>query len=260
MPTPIRTAKEQFDRQAAHYNAQWNAWTEASLHWLLTHAACQPTDEVLDVATGTGFTALAFAPYVQSVVGLDVSEGMLAQARRKQAELGLANVRWQEGAAEALPFPDGAFSLVTCRIAPHHFDSVPRFLAEVARVLRPGGRLLLADTTVPDDDPATAAWQNRVEALRDPSHRRNLPPREWRQQLEAAGLRVAEMAAPGGEVPMRLGEWLEKAGCQPEQAAEVRTAFAAASPTAKAAFQIQPLADDDFTFVWQRLVVKATKA
>ncbi|GAA3999448.1 class I SAM-dependent methyltransferase [Hymenobacter fastidiosus] len=255
----MTTAKEQFDRQARHYNAQWNTWTEASLHWLLTHANCQPTDEVLDVATGTGFTALAFAPRVRSVVGLDVSTGMLAQARQHQAEAGLANITWQEGAAEALPFADDTFSMVTCRIAPHHFESVPRFLAEVARVLRPGGRFLLADTTVPDNDPATAAWQNRVEALRDPSHRRNLAPQQWRQAIETAGLDVAEIGVPGPEATMQLNDWLTRAGCPAEQAAAVRTAFATAPEAARSAFRIQPLANEGYAFCWQRLVARATK-
>ncbi|GAA3949385.1 class I SAM-dependent methyltransferase [Hymenobacter algoricola] len=256
----MTTAKEQFDRQASHYNAQWNAWTESSLQWLLTHAAAQPADDVLDVATGTGFTALAFAPLVRTVVGLDVSTGMLARARQHQAALGLTNVSWQEGAAEALPFAAGTFSLVSCRIAPHHFESVPQFLAEVTRVLRPGGRFVLADTTVPDHDPATADWQNGVEALRDPSHRRNLAPRQWRQALTTAGLTVAALDVPGGEVPMQLHDWLEKAGTAPEPAAAVRAAFAQAPAAARAAFQIQALPADDYTFIWQRLVALATRS
>ncbi len=149
---PARSAKDQFDRQAAHYNAQWNTWTENTLRWMLDHAACRPDDTVLDVATGTGFTALAFAPHVASVVGLDVSEGMLRQAQAYQQAQGIGNVSWQEGAAEALPFADTAFSLVTCRVAPHHFLSIPQFLSEVRRVLQPGGRFVLADTCVPDND------------------------------------------------------------------------------------------------------------
>jgi ubiquinone/menaquinone biosynthesis C-methylase UbiE len=256
---PPSSAKEQFDRQATHYNAQWNSWTAASLEWLLTQAQCQPTDTVLDVATGTGFTALAFAPHVQSVVGLDVSPGMLAQARQHQAARGVANVSWREGAAEALPFEAESFSVVTCRIAPHHFQSVPAFLAEVARVLTPGGQFLLADTTIPDDDPAVGQWQNRLEALRDPSHARNLPPREWQQALMDAGLTVAAMTQEGSDTPMSLNDWLEKAGCVGEAAVAVRQAFAEAPAAAVKAFQIRQTAPDDYTFVWQRLVAKAEK-
>src|SRR6478672_3361744 len=90
----MTSAKEQFDRQAAHYNTQWNTWSEALLRWLLEHADAQPSDNVLDVATGTGFTALAFAPHVQSVIGLDVSTGMLAEAQKRQQEQDITNVTW----------------------------------------------------------------------------------------------------------------------------------------------------------------------
>jgi ubiquinone/menaquinone biosynthesis C-methylase UbiE len=256
---PPISAKEQFDRQASHYNAQWNSWTASSLDWLLTQAQCQPTDTVLDVATGTGFTALAFAPHVQSVVGLDVSPGMLAQARQNQVARGIANVSWREGTAEALPFEAESFSVVTCRIAPHHFQSVPTFLTEVERVLTPGGQFLLADTTIPNDDPAIGQWQNRVEGLRDPSHARNLVPKEWQQALTDAGLTIRAMAMAGGSTPMSLNEWLEKAGCVGEAATAVRQAFAEAPAAAVKAFQIQQPAPNDYTFMWQRLVAKAEK-
>jgi ubiquinone/menaquinone biosynthesis C-methylase UbiE len=255
----MSTAKEQFDRQATHYNHQWNSWSETLLRWLLDHADARPADTLLDIATGTGFTALAFAPHVQSVVGLDVSTGMLAEARKQQQQQGLTNVTWLEGAAEALPFPEASFSMVTCRVAPHHFDSVPQFLAEVARVLQPGGRLLLADTSVPDNEDELSRWQNHVEKLRDPSHVRNLTPQQWRQAIETAGLRVAavEQAAPDGT--MQLNDWLEKAGCVGDQARAVRQEFQTASPQARQAFQIRAVADADFTFVWQRVVAKAVK-
>ena len=185
--TPQRTAREQFDRQAEHYNSQWNQWTQESLTWLLARVHCRPTDIALDVATGTGFTALGFATYVKWVTGLDVSTGMLAQARLRAVDLGITNVSFVEGAAELLPFPDASFDLVTCRIAPHHFLSVPQFLRETRRVLQPGGRLALADTAVPADLEADV-WQNGVETLRDPSHVRNYTQSEWERFVADAGL------------------------------------------------------------------------
>jgi len=254
-----RSAKEQFDRQASHYNAQWNSWTGTALNWLLEQADCQPDDVVLDVATGTGFTALAFAPFVQSVVGVDVSTGMLAQAQQQQTAQHISNVTWQEGTAEALPFEDESFSMVTCRIAPHHFQSIPQFLSEVKRVLRPHGRFLLADTCVPDEEPEVGEWQNRVEALRDPSHRRNLAPQEWHQVLEEAGLHVVALCEPTTDISMQLNDWMTKAGCTGEQAEAVRTAFATAPVAAVRIFQIHELLGGDFAFAWQRVAAKAIK-
>ena len=255
---PKRTAKEQFDKQAAEYNAQWNTWSEETLNAMLAAARPQPTDAVLDVATGTGFTALAFAPLVQSVVGLDVSPGMLAQAEAYAAERGITNAAFQEGAAEDLPFADASFDLVTCRIAPHHFLSVPKFLTETARVLKLGGSFVLADTTVPDDLPEAADWQNSVEAVRDPSHVRNYPPREWRQMAEAAGLSVTECHTEGNGITIPLTDWITKAGCNSEQADLVRRAFAEAPESARAAFQIVVGADGETVFTWPRVLLRAT--
>ena len=256
---PKRSAKEQFDAQAAEYNAQWNTWSEEILHSLLTAAAPKPTDAVLDVATGTGFTALAFAPLVFSVVGLDVSPGMLTQAERYAAERGITNAMFQEGAAEDLPFGDGAFDLVTCRIAPHHFLDTPKFLSETARVLKPGGAFVLADTTVPDDQAEAAQWQNAVEALRDPSHVQNYTPQEWRRMTEAAGLVVTECRTGGGGITIPLSDWLHKSGCTPKQSAAVRQAFADAPESARQAFQIETAPDGETVFTWQRVLLKAGK-
>ncbi|MBL0161351.1 MAG: methyltransferase domain-containing protein [Bryobacterales bacterium] len=256
---PRRTPQEQFDKQATHYDGQWNTWTEESLKWLVQHGRLAPTDRVLDVATGTGFTALAVAPLVASVTGLDVSSGMLNEASRRAAETGVANVDFQQGSAEAMPFPDASFDAVTCRIAAHHFDSVPAFLAESARVLAPGGRLLIADTTVPNDAPEIDEWQNRVELIRDPSHHRNYRPSEWTRNLQQAGFVVEELDFMGGFVPMTLNAWLHKAGCTGEAEQTVRDMFARANAAIRETFAIQPMPDGDTRFRWLRVVVAAQR-
>jgi len=256
---PARSAKEQFDKQAAHYDAQWNSWSEETLGWLLERAEPRPSDFVLDVATGTGFTALAFAPHVQTVIGMDLSSGMLDQARQQAGNRRIANAVFQEGAAEALPFADRSFDIVTCRVAPHHFLDIRKFLAEAARILKVGGRLALVDTTVPDDLPEAAEWQNEVEAVRDPSHVRNHTPNEWRTMAEVAGLTVAECGSGGGGITIPLSDWVTKAGCTPDQAAEVRRRFAAAPESARTAFQIKTLPNGEAIFTWQRVALKALK-
>lgn len=250
------TSQEQFNRQASHYDKQWNDWNRESLRWMLEHAGAGPQDRVLDVATGAGFTAEAFAPHVAAVVGLDVSEGMIAQARKRAPE----NVTFELGGAEKMPFPDASFDIVTCRIAAHHFVSVPDFLAESHRVLRPGGRLLVADTIVPDDEPELDAWQNRVELLRDPSHQRNLTPAEWRSLVTAAGFEVTASSHEGGPIGITMEDWFVKSGCTGAAADEVRRMFHEADARTRAAFAIEELPGGDVGFSWQRIVLAAVRA
>ena len=257
--TPTRSARDQFDKQAVHYDTQWSSWSEETMEWMLNAIPLQSKFRVLDVATGTGFTALAFAPHVYSVVGVDVSPGMLAEAHLRAEAEGITNVTWTEAPAEALPFPDATFCLVTCRIAPHHFLDLAEFLRETARVLKPGGHLVLVDTTVPDSSPEAATWQNAVEVLRDPSHVRNYTPTEWQTHAEAAGLTMDEITTANGGITIPLSDWLVKAGCTAEQSEAVRQMFADAPDSAKQAFQITAQPDGETLFTWQRVALHAMK-
>jgi len=247
---------EQFNRQAAHYDAQWNKWNEENLRWLLDRGRGQAR-RVLDVATGSGFTALAFAAMAQSVEGVDVSTGMLSQARANAA--GFSNVSFWEAPAERLPFDAASFDLVTCRIAAHHFQSVPEFLSEAHRVLGPGGRLLIADTCVPDGGGEADRWQNEVELLRDTSHIRNYSPSEWAEFLDAAGFEAVELSSQDGAVPITFADWLKKSGCTGAPALRLREMFEQASTELRSAYHIEPAENGDLAFAWMRVLINAVK-
>ncbi len=256
---PSRSSQDQFDRQASFYNAEWNTWNQRSLVWMKQRSGCLPSHRLLDVATGAGFTAIGFAPLVAEVVGVDVSAGMLDQARKRAEEDGCANVSFQSAPAESLPFPDASFDLVTSRVAPHHFLSIPKFASEAFRVLRAGGRLIVADTAVPDAAPAIDAWLNHIEVLRDPSHVRNCSPSEWRAFVSAAGFVVEEIEELTEPEPIRMNSWLEKAGCRGDAAAEVRRLFLEAPPDAVRLFRIEPQPGGDIAFQHLRLALSARK-
>src|ERR1700719_3507729 len=145
---PKSLVQEQFGATAAHYLTSKPHAKGKSLERLVELAKPQPGWRVLDVATGGGHVAYAFAPHVARVWATDITPEMVDQVRREAAKKGLANVRAAYAKAEALSFDDASFDLVTCRIAPHHFDSIPAFVSEVHRVLKLGGLFGLVDNVV----------------------------------------------------------------------------------------------------------------
>ena len=193
----------QFGANAAKYTTSAVHAKGASLQRLVELVQPQKTWSALDVATGAGHTALMFAPEVGHVIASDLTPEMLVEAAKLARERGLTNFSTAAADAEALPFKDGTFDLVTSRIAPHHFPNVPTFVAEVARVLKPGGTFALVDNVAPDEQTtkgfsaselaeADAAY-NSFEKLRDPSHGRALPTVEWQQVVEAAGFAISHV-------------------------------------------------------------------
>ncbi len=157
-------------------------------------ASPHPDWSVLDVATGTGHTAFALAPQVASVIGIDVTPEMLSEAERLRADRSFANVGFLLADVHHLPFDDDSFHLITCRRAAHHFSHIDQALREMKRVLRPDGRLVIDDRSVPEDD-FVDDCMNALDRYHDESHVRQYRPSEWRKLLDGAGL-IAEAVEP----------------------------------------------------------------
>lgn len=188
--------RRQFSDKANAYATSAVHAHRPSLERLVALLQPDPAWQALDIATGAGHTAHILAPHVRRVVVTDLTAGMLPTALALATEKGLDNVFAATADAEALPFSRQSFDLATSRLAPHHFPHVDRFLAEAARVLRPGGRLVIVDNVVPGsrrrDKKArrqreAGRYVNAFERLRDPSHVRCLPSWEWRDALYQAG-------------------------------------------------------------------------
>jgi ubiquinone/menaquinone biosynthesis C-methylase UbiE len=160
-----------------------------SLAVLIELVQPQPDWQAVDVATGAGHTALAFAPHVARVIATDLTAQMLAKTAELAAQRGLANVETRPADAEALPFDDASFDLVTCRLAFHHFPNPRQAISEFARVLKPGGVLGFTDNIVVPDKQA-AGYYNAYEKLRDPSHNWVYPLVRLQAMFEEAGLKV----------------------------------------------------------------------
>jgi ubiquinone/menaquinone biosynthesis C-methylase UbiE len=191
------------------------------------------------------------APKVRLAVGADATAGMLEGARTLMSREGIGNVALVVSAAELLPFLDGWFDGVTCRLAAHHFADVPRAFAEVARVLKAGGRFVLSDNYAPDD-PALDRWINTLEALRDPSHVREHTVTEWRSLLERAGFRVT--AEERSTTVLETEPWLARSRTADDDATRVRATLREAPDAAKQAFAVRA---DGFTLL--KVVLRAER-
>jgi ubiquinone/menaquinone biosynthesis C-methylase UbiE len=162
--------------------------TGSDLQRMIEVGQPKSTDILLDIATGGGHVARVFAPHVQKVIASDLTPEILGFAANYLQEQGLTNIEMLTADAEDIPLPDESVDIVTCRIAPHHFPHPDRFVNEVARVLRAGGRFLLVDSTV--EAGSAGAFFNAFEKLRDPSHVRSLTIGEWLDLIAQSGLTV----------------------------------------------------------------------
>jgi ubiquinone/menaquinone biosynthesis C-methylase UbiE len=183
---------DQFGKQAPSYAQLVLRNPDAGLTPLLETAHPTPDDQLLDVGCGTGRFAVAMAPLVGHVTGVDLTPAMLDQARTLQANAGVSNIEWRQADVTAIPFADGAFTLVTCRNMLHHTTSPNAVLAEMSRVCAAGGRVAAADVT-PAREKATAF--DAIEILRDPSHVHALPVEELRALGASLGLREIAVRA-----------------------------------------------------------------
>jgi ubiquinone/menaquinone biosynthesis C-methylase UbiE len=213
MPDDVRS---RFAPVAANYTRSTFHVSSERLQEVVDLARPKPGDLALDVATGTGNTAFALAPYVRRVIGLDVTREMLDQARRLAAERGVNNVDWVLGDVAALPFQDDTFDLYTVRAAPHHFVDVDAFLSEAFRVLKPDRDVAFIDTSPPA---AARDALHEVEVRRDPSHVRARTVEEWSQRFEHAGFEI-ELASRR-ELDWDYDEWMRNMAVDPALAGEL---------------------------------------
>jgi ubiquinone/menaquinone biosynthesis C-methylase UbiE len=234
--------QQQFGAHAAAYATSTVHAKGASLGRLVELVKPQTHWQALDIATGAGHTAAAFAPHVAHVIASDVTDEMLAEARKLALAKGFSNMETASADAEALPFEDGRFDLVTCRIAPHHFPDIPMFVGEVWRVLKLGGTFALVDNIAPDGEStpgfsvadlreASLAY-NAFETIRDPSHSRCLGLAEWSEIIADTGFHLAHKERLGKD--MEFQSWAERLGADAVTIARLRAMLSDSAPALRA--------------------------
>ena len=225
----------QFGQNARHYRDEPLFAAGNDLQIMVEKARPGKNGRLLDVGTGAGHTALAFAPYVSQCIGLDLTKEMVDNATQLAQERRIENVTFVQGDAEALPFPNGSFDIVTCRLAAHHFPNPGQAVGEAARVLKPGGRLLLLDNYAPDD-PELDRFINDLDKTRDPSHVREYTLPEWQQFFQLASLTTEILLLP--DLKLDFAKWVERSQTPPEARKRLVQMVQTASPRCRDTFSI----------------------
>lgn len=256
-PSSKGSTRALFGRVASKYRCSTDHTDVEDLDLLFTGLALDPGHRVLDVATGGGHTAAALAERCRLVVASDLTPSMLREARVLAVEHRAANIVCVAADAEAIPFRDGAFDRVTCRIAPHHFPDVRTALSEMARVTCPGGRIGIIDSVVPGE-PSLDAFLNGIERVRDPSHVRSYRVEEWLEFLSGAGLLLLQTASLWKT--HSFPEWVARTGRPEAVQSEIETIFLSAFPLARETYRIRVEGGRVVSYSDEKAVFVAKKA
>ncbi|MBV7506951.1 class I SAM-dependent methyltransferase [Bacillus sp. sid0103] len=251
-----KDVKEQFGKSANSYVSSAIHKDGEDLQKLIQMTTINGHEELLDVATGGGHTANAFARLVKKVTALDLTPEMLNAAKHFIQGNGHQNVEFKIGDAENLPFSDGLFDIVTCRIAPHHFPHVNKFVAEVYRVLKPSGQFLLDDNVVPEEDDYDLFY-NSVEKCRDYSHFRAWKKSEWLRMLEMNGFEIYELHR--FEKTFKYESWCNRMNLPESEKENLSVYIKNASPKIKEKFKVSIVNDQVISFQGEAVVLKAIK-
>jgi ubiquinone/menaquinone biosynthesis C-methylase UbiE len=227
--------KDQFAKTSQAYLSSATHAKDIDLDLIILLLQPNERMSVLDVATGAGHTALKVAPYVKEVVATDLTDEMLERVKELTAERNSTNVKVMLADAEDLPFEDGAFDAVTCRIAPHHFLEVQKAITEIGRVLKPDGVFVLEDSISPLDTELDV-FINTLERVRDRTHIRSYTLPEW--HVFAAHARLAVEETLIYRKRHSIQDWVDRAGISDDEKLRVMTLLRDVASNAKKYYEV----------------------
>ena len=207
----------------------------------------------LDVGCGGGHLTYRLAPLVSQVVACDLAESMLAAVAEQASLRGLPNIATRAAAAESLPFEVATFDVVATRFSAHHWHAFAEGIAEMARVLKPGGLALMSDVVSPGVS-LLDTWLQTLELLRDPSHVRDASTAEWDAGLAAAGLAIERIEH--FRLRLDFATWVARMDTPEPQVTAIRMLQARAASAVKDYFEMEE--DSSFTVDTALFVARKT--
>ncbi len=208
-----------FTQQAAGFESRnMNFSKQEYLDYAVARVAPKTSDTLLEAAAGTCVCGRAFAPHARSAVCLDMTAAMLEMGKAAAEREHIQNMTFVQGDAAELPFADGSFDIVFSRLAFHHFPEPETPFSEMARVLKPGGKLVMIDMAAAEEPLRSA--EDALEILRDLSHIRNLSQTEMLALYEKRGLTID--CCETVRMPVQLDSWMAHTATPPETQAVIR--------------------------------------
>jgi broad specificity phosphatase PhoE/ubiquinone/menaquinone biosynthesis C-methylase UbiE len=223
---------------------------DRELRELVRLASLRGDERVLDLATGAGKVALAFAPSVASVVGIDLSPAMLERAEAARSAAGLSNVHFRLGQIGVLPLEDGAYDIIACHNLLLYVLELPALFVLFRRLLVSDGRVVI-DELVGSDDPVKRATLAAIMSRRDPGVNSVLSVGEIDAALKAAGFRIVKMERY--TVGRELDEWLTRAAADEATRGAVRSMIEAGLDADSAGLNARRTRDGNIAFTENRI-------
>lgn len=213
-----------FTEQASGFeSSKMNFTKQEYLDYTIEKMNPTPKDFVLEVAAGTCACGRSIAPHTRFVTCLDMTPAMLEVGKEEAKKNGLSNILFMLGDAAELPFLDNSFDLVFSRLSFHHFPNPKQCFSEMARVLKPGGKLVVIDMEAAEE--TLRDTEDEIESLRDGSHIRNLSKSEFLEMSQENHLSVITVDCT--EIPVSLSAWLALTNTPMEISAEIEKRFKA---------------------------------
>lgn len=214
--------QKSFAQQAQKFEERTMSFTKQEyLEYTVSCIRPEKTDAVLEVAAGTCICGRALAPFVQQVICLDMTPAMLHVGKTAAEKEKHSNMTFLLGDAEELPFLENSFDVVLSRLAFHHFSNPKRCFEEMARVLKPGGKLVLIDMEAAEEKLRTA--EDEIERLRDPSHVQNRSREEFLQLFREYRFSIEKENTT--KIPVSLEAWMELTQTPRTTAEEITARF-----------------------------------
>jgi len=233
---------DQFAPRAQSYLSSAVHAGGADLELMADLVGHRPGAIALDLGCGGGHVTYKLAPLVSKVVAIDLSDQMLGVVSDEAHRRGFDNIVTKPGAAESLTCPSASFDVAVTRYSAHHWRDVPAGLAQMRRVIKPGGLAIFMDV-VTSGVPLLDTWLQSLELLRDPSHVRNASVAEWRTLLNAAGFEVGSVTY--FRLRLDFASWIERMKTPESHVVAIRSLLGRADTEVVDYFSIE--ADGSFT-------------